>query len=323
MDIQLINGHNQVVFSEEDKIKIYDLFVNHDYSQRKLMREFGCAYKPMSRVLDELGLDHTRGNLTGFRYYYPNGIYSKIDEAAIVETLAHMQYMPPKIQRYSIDAYYFDDLRNAEVVYMLGLLFADGCNSDRNIVMCLEEQDKYMLDVINTNLQNENPIKFKDMSSKHDFGYTYKNQYALTIYNRRIVEVLQLLGLVNRKSWNLTFPTWLHPSLYSHFIRGYFDGNGSICKGGRTDSTNRYLLTITSTVDFCQAIVDICAKYIGIRGHIYDASNHNGITKVFSISGINVTKTFMDWMYQDATIFLRRKYNRYCDYFNVNNSLLA
>ncbi len=111
--------------------------------------------------------------------------------------------------------------------------------------------------------------------------------------------------------------------MYSQFLLGVFDGDGSVCKGDRVKTMPRFLLTITSTEQFCKAIVDICASQIGIRGHIYDASNHNGITKVFALSGSNVVKKFMDWMYQDSTIYLQRKYNRYCEYFNINNSLSA
>lgn len=65
--------------------------------------------------------------------------------------------------------------------------------------------------------------------------------------------------------------------------------------------------------------MDICAKYLNIRGHIYDASCHNGITKVFTLSGVNVAKVFLDWMYKDATIFLQRKFDRYREYY-INES---
>ena len=104
-----------------------------------------------------------------------------------------------------------------------------------------------------------------------------------------------------------------------HFIRGYFDGDGSISKGNRRGT----LVTITSTERFCQAISDIVAKEIKINSGIYDASSHNGITKVFSLSGNNVCKKFLDWLYEDSTIYLQRKHDRYIEYYNLNNSLSA
>ena len=122
-----------------------------------------------------------------------------------------------------------------------------------------------------------------------------------------------------KKSLILDFPKWLKPEWYPHFIRGVYDGDGSIylntCRGKRAVT-----VTITSTEQFCKALVDICAKYIGIKTHIYDASCHNGITKVFALSGRNITKKFLDWIYQDANIYLQRKYDRYIDYLDINNS---
>ncbi len=321
METKLVNGHNQFVFSQEEKDLIYDLYVNQNYSQRALMRKFGCTQKPMSRVLEELGLDHSRGNLSAYKYNYANGIYSEDDENRV---LSELRKVPNKKQKYNINEYYFDNIRNPEVIYTIGLLYADGCNHEEtSITLSLEEQDGYILNQINQNIGNEKEIKYKDLSNKHDFGYTYKNQYQLDIYNSRIAKVLSILGMKPRKSLILEFPTWLHPSMYSHFVRGVFDGDGSVHKFDRLNSTPQFNLTITSTEQFCKALTDISAQYVNILGHIYDASCHNGITKVFTLTGVNVVSKFMMWMYQDATIFLQRKYDRYCNYFNINNSLTA
>ena len=71
-------------------------------------------------------------------------------------------------------------------------------------------------------------MHYLDKSNKHDFGYSYENQYQFRTHNKRIIEVLTKLGVVPKKSLILEFPTWLHPSTYSHFIRGVFDGDGSL-----------------------------------------------------------------------------------------------
>lgn len=321
MEKKLINGHNQFVFTEEEKKEIYDLFVNHNYSQRKLMRKYGCTQKPMTRVLNELGLNHSRGNLSRFVYNFPDGIYDEKYESEIKKKI---ESIPSKNQKYHINDHYFDDIRNPEVIYTIGLLYSDGCNHNKqSISISLEETDGYILERINNNMENECKIYFKDYSNKHDFGYHYKDQKCLNVHNERIAIVLDILGVVPRKSLILQFPKWLHPSLYSHFIRGVFDGDGSIYRYFRKNTAPQFVLTITSTEDMCRAIVDICAKYIGINSHIYDASCHNGITKVFSICGRNIVQKMMEWMYKDANIFLLRKYNRYVDYFNINNSVAA
>ena len=45
--------------------------------------------------------------------------------------------------------------------------------------------------------------------------------------------------------------------------------------------------------------------------------NGQSVTKVFTLSGRNIAKTFLDWIYQDADMYLDRKYKRYLDYYNI------
>ena len=133
-----------------------------------------------------------------------------------------------------------------------------------------------------------------------------------------ICDSLINLGVVPNKSLILEFPE-IKEDLLHHFIRGVFDGDGSVYQG---KIKTQFTLTITSTDSFCNTLKCITEKFVGINCHIYDASNHNGITKVFTISGRNQVKKFMDWMYNDADLFLQRKYDRYLNYFyNINNSL--
>lgn len=271
--------------------------------------------------MDEYGIDHSRANISSYKYNFPEGIYSEEYENYIKSEISKI---PVCNAKYNINQYYFDNLRDADAIYIIGFLYADGCNQHkREVIMSLEENDGYILEEINNKIQNEFPIRFVDYSNKHDFGYNYKNQYTLSIYNRRIGEVLNLLGFTPRKSLSLTFPKWLHPSMYPSFINGVFDGDGSIFKHNSDGKINGNIsLTITSTESFCKALTDISAQYIGINSHIYDASCHNGITKVYNITGYNVCKKFLDWMYKERTFFLKRKYKRYCDYYNIDNSVI-
>ena len=218
MEVKIINGHRQFVFSNKEKNEIRYLFVEEGYSQRQLMQKYKCTQKPMTRVLNELGLDHSRGNLTSFKYNYPDGIYDSSEEERVLKEIKNI---PHEKQKYDINDEYFDDLRNPQSIYTIGFLYADGCNHDcTSVSLSLEEQDGYILEEINNNIENENPVNFLDKSNKHDFGYTYKNQYQLVIYNKRISKILNILGVVPRKSLILQFPKWLHPSMYSFFVLG-------------------------------------------------------------------------------------------------------
>jgi len=320
MEKQLIDGHYCIVFSEEEKKDIIKS-VSNGNSVRSLMRKYHVAQKPIYNLLDEYGIDHSRGNLNGFELSYPDGIYSKEIEDKILYMNQNDVDHCNKRSKYSVDHYYFDDPYTEDKIYTLGFLYSDGNVSsyDNAFRLSLEEHDWHILNTINNNIKNEKQLRYIDYSNKNDFGYHYKNQYQLTAYSKHMVYVLQNLGVYCNKSLILEFPKWLKPEWYAHFVRGVFDGDGSVYLN-TCNNKQAVIVTITSTENFCNALVDICAKYIGIRGHVYDASCHNGITKVFTLSGRDVSKKFLDWIYNDATIYLQRKYNRYLDYYNINNS---
>lgn len=234
-----------------------------------------------------------------------------------------------KNRQYKINEHYFDVIDTPNKAYILGFLWADGCNFPKKstISMTLEEQDKDDLERIRSEIGSERPLEFIDYSNKHDFGYTYKNQYRLLLFSAHMCQTLNTIGMVPHKSLIVKLPT-LQNELIRHFIRGLFDGDGSVC---RTQYKNRqsyqHTLTITSTVMLCESLVDIIKNTLDINCHIYDASNHNGITKVFNISGKHQIKKFMDWMYMDSDLKLERKYKRYIQYFYsddqcANNTLI-
>ena len=189
--------------------------------------------------------------------------------------------------------------------------------------MSLEERDKDILERIRCEIESEKPLEFLDYSNKHDFGYTYKNQYRLLLFSSHMCKTLQAYGMVPNKSLTLEFPS-LNEELIPHFVRGYFDGDGCVCQGKK--ATN-FIATITSTNNFCIKLKEVIEREVGINCSVYDASNHNGITKVLSLSGRLQVKAFLDWLYKDADMFLERKHDRYIKYFynasNINNTLTA
>lgn len=266
------------------------------------------------RLYDELGSSVDVGKL----FNVGHKVITKIlEEKGIKRTAA-------KKRQYKINEHYFDEIDTPNKAYILGFLYADGSNSmsKGTIAMSLEERDRDILERIREEIDSERLLEFLDYSNKHDFGYTYKNQYRLLLFSMHMCKALQAHGMMPNKSLVLEFPT-LDKKLIPHFVRGYFDGDGSVCQGKR--ETN-FLATITSTNNFCIKLKEIVEHEVGINCHIYDASNHNGITKVFTVSGRLQTKMFLDWLYKDADILLERKHNRYIQYFyadleNINNTL--
>lgn len=274
--------YNKILFTKEQEMQIINMYTKQNFSTVKIGKVFGCGHKTIARVLEEHHIPRTG---VGRRKYLVN------------ET-------------------YFDKIDTPNKAYCLGFLYADGSNSisKSTITMSLQEDDFQILENIRLEIGSEKPLEFLDYSNKHDFGYTYKNQYRLNIFSKHMCNSLQSIGMLPNKSLILTYPD-IPDNLHSHFIRGYFDGDGSVCQIIKSANNHAVQLTITSTETFCQKLCEICKDKIGITGHIYNASCNNGITKVFNLSGRNLVKTFLDWIYTDAELYMERKHERYINYY--------
>ena len=225
-------------------------------------------------------------------------------------------------RKYGLNETYFDIIDTPNKAYVLGLLHADGCNKmDKGTISIgLQESDRDLLETIRLEIGSEKPLRFIDNSNKHTFGYTYENMYELQMFSKHMCEQLANKGIVPNKSLIIGFPEWLNESLIPHYIRGVFDGDGCI---SRPSKGNTAIASITATDSFCKALRDLCIDKLDITPSIYDARCHNGITRCISFGGKGKSKIFLDWIYQDAEIYLQRKYDRYCEYYNINNSLSA
>ena len=130
-------------------------------------------------------------------------------------------------------------------------------------------------------------------------------------------------GMVKNKSLVLEFPKWLSSDLYCHFIRGYFDGDGYVSK----DYYNAKL-SIVGTKNFCENIQDILRECLDINASIYLCHNNKETTtRTLQISGRNQIRKFLDYIYNDANLYIQRKYDvyqsLYANHNNTNNTLIA
>lgn len=218
-------------------------------------------------------------------------------------------------RKYELDEHYFDKIDTPNKAYILGLFYADGYNAiDKSTIRIqLQYTDMDLLEKIRLELKSNKPLKFIKCSDKiASNGYISKDMYQLEFYSTHICKCLENHGMVQNKSLVLKYPDCISPELHKHFIRGYFDGDGSYCHKYIPKHGNKDIVTITSTCDFCKKVKEILNdNKVILGGGIYDASNHNGITKVLSISGKYQTQSFLNWIYEDAEMYLDRKYIKY------------
>lgn len=191
---------------------------------------------------------------------------------------------------YGINHHAFSEINNEESAYWLGFLYADGWVMDTNSVgLSLKKSDLPHIE------------KYKSFLKYN--GMVYENRVAVSIQfrNQTIGNNLKKLGCVPRKSLNLKFPTNNQVPLeyVNHFIRGYFDGDGSItnpekCSMGCTLlGTHDILTEILNTID-------IPTTYIRKRNNIHSFQLWE-----------NYCRKFLSFVYDNSNVYLDRKYQRY------------
>jgi len=221
-----------------------------------------------------------------------------------------------RLRKYEIDENYFDKIDNEHKAYTLGFLYADGYNDEhKNIVkISLEEGDIDILKKMKEPICPDKPLRY----------YVYKTnrqpQYSFVIDNGHISRRLAELGVVQAKTFKIKFPK-LDESLISHFIRGYFDGDGCITTTLRKRSIRKsYYITFTSTEEFLQGIQEYFNKIFDTKIHKlqtrHPERNHN--IRTLEIGGNLQVEKILDHLYKNSTIYLQRKYDKYIELKHLN-----
>lgn len=210
------------------------------------------------------------------------------------------------MRKYNFNEHYFDVIDCQEKAYWLGFFAADGYNHmNKNCIeFRLHKQDKDILEKFKSCIEANNPMGL------------YKQTYCnLTLYSQHLCCKLSEYGLNQAKTYTLQIPI-LEDKLMRHFIRGYFDGDGCFSVTKRKDRTENSLtfqFNITGMEGPLKVIQNHLVNNIGV---VDNGLKHRKSTVAVTIhySGRNVCKRILDYLYQDATIYLQRKYNKYREY---------
>lgn len=199
--------------------------------------------------------------------------------------------------------------------YLLGLIYSDGNLYKNAIDICLHKKDKELLLNISNYVYGKNTIKYRDGKLFKHGNKQYKSngQYRFTISSKQVSNILRKIGLCENKSLKIRFPQ-LDEIFISHFIRGFFDGDGCIFVSKKYKRTNR--VTIVSNYLFCNDLKKQIESFLNINVYVNFKTKNVGL---ISITGNNQIIKFMDWIYKDADLKLKRKYKKYYNEYKKNN----
>lgn len=204
---------------------------------------------------------------------------------------------------------------SGEMAYVLGFIAADGniCHSGRAYVLDISCDDRDIIEKIKKTLDYKGPI--------HEKIRIYnKISYSLRICDPTIFNDLQRLNVTERKS--LTFnPPLIPKRLIRHFVRGYFDGDGSV-----SFRNSKYPSRLV--VDFYTASEKM-ANFLyqtvkSVLKNCYDGKisirNTNQKTKYYAIRiGHKASVKIFTYMYTNTDLYLERKYKKFIEGINYGN----
>jgi len=226
------------------------------------------------------------------------------------------------IRKYTFDFNFFDEIDTEEKAYWLGFIYADGSvalNPHRLRISLVVEGKRHL-------------EKFKDaigytgkvlgpyhVSSKNKGGK--KTKYTLECCHTGFVEALMKHGVIPNKTFLVSFPD-IPKELRRHFIRGLFDGDGSVSVG---TTKYRHKVYKTPTFSICGAVpkfledvVDVIVEEANVSKNTvidrskeeYDRELKNSTASLFSYSGTPALR-IRDWLYEDSSVSMDCKKEKF------------
>lgn len=229
-----------------------------------------------------------------------------VNISVIYNVLKRQNIKIPKI-KYTFNYNFFDEIDSEEKAYFLGLLYADGyIDTDRGATnISLIHTDVGILEKFKKVIQYNGNIQTVIINKTNLKNCIVRPQKRLVFRDKHMTDTLANAGCVQKKSLVLKFPELhiLPKSLYNHFIRGYFDGDGCISFCG-----NKPDFQILGTKEFLTYVQNVLVENTGLN---FTKIVQRGNFFVLRYSGrINCLK-LRDYIYNDATIYLDRKHIKF------------
>lgn len=217
--------------------------------------------------------------------------------------------------KYTFNEDYFENIDTQDKAYWLGFIYADGYiqtkqkYSNRKLGISLSVKDEEHLYKFRKCIQGTMPIK----TYKTNSGYSNKTVYSrIMITSEKLTDDLIKHGVVENKSNILKRPE-ISQCLIQHFIRGYFDGDGSAWKQKNSkQKIPQYSIGFVGTDDILNYIMEnlIDSEVIN-RKYKLNKRKQTHIVSNFRFGGNNQTIRFFEYIYNNANTYLERKHNIY------------
>lgn len=228
------------------------------------------------------------------------------------------------LKYYTYNANYFETIDTEEKAYWLGFIYTDGYVTTNNrwgIELSIDDYEH--LEKINQALDSNISIQVRRRPAKEYNGYAMKENVNCSIMyrNKKMYDDLVDKGVIPNKTHSLVFPSQdiVPPHLLRHFIRGLFDGDGSLVfyyhEVPRKDREGKIYNRLTKEISFVcksQPFLESLHKTIEEECGVKFRRENNSRDKlgVLRMSKKDDMKLFLEYLYDGSSVYLDRKYDK-------------
>lgn len=220
---------------------------------------------------------------------------------------AGLKNTKPAKRIYNFTENYFETVDTQNKAYWIGLLAADGNvhkqerQGQTKISITLQREDAQLLQNFAIDINTEKPIY-------------YREHYAtFAITSDKMASDLSQYGIVPKKTYHMTFPSQtISDELMPHYLRGYFDGDGSISKKIDEQHLSHTQISYCGYCDFLTQIQHYLQIKYNIKSVVHEDKRYDKYStdKPFGylvFTNKYTRSTFLNLIYTDAHRYLQRK----------------
>lgn len=215
-----------------------------------------------------------------------------------------------KVNKYKFNEDYFETIDTEDKAYFLGFIVADGSvhNIQNNLQITQKEPD--ILYEFKKYIEFEGPILKRKT----------RNVFDIKMSSSKTKNDLLKLGIHSNKTMVVKYPK-IEEHLQNHFMRGVFDGDGCISiHHDKRDNSNRGQVNICSgSVDFINEYVDNMVKLCGVKRNTIRCPKNTYY--VIDWGGLSDVENLYKFLYENATVFLKRKKETFDKAFSINSNI--
>jgi len=190
----------------------------------------------------------------------------------------------------------FDSI-NRFSAYFVGLVAADGNLGQKKFAITITQShnDGYqLLQQIATHIDYSGSFYYIEAT----------DAYTIYINSPKIIKLAEQFNVTPKKSLTYSYPNNLPKELFPYFIRGYFDGDGSLGYY-KTNTSKIFIMSMVGTKDF----INSCAKLFPISSKVRDLRKENSWEiRWYGKKALQVYKFIYENTQLDITSAKQKKY---------------